>query len=928
MAGIGHRVLVIAGSAAILGVVTTAGRGAAQTVEGTGESGPAAVLGEERAGAPVYTHAAPRARAVRATESIEVDGRLEEAGWAAAPVIDTFTQLDPEEGAPGTERTEVRIAYDDGAIYVGAMLYDSGPVSTRLVRRDGDFSNSDAFAVILDSFHDHQTAYSFRVNPSGVQQDAVISGGGGRGDQSWDPVWEVATRVTEEGWVVELRIPFSQLRFSRASRQSWGIQLERTIHRKQEETIFAFTPKLERGGVPAYGHLEGLEEIRPARRLELLPFVSARAEYREIAPAAEVAFDNPFRSGSDYFGDAGLDLKYGITSNLTLDATVNPDFGQVEVDPAVINLTAFETRFEERRPFFVEGADIFRFAEGGPAGSTGRPPQLLYSRRIGRAPQVGVPGSAVFSDAPSTTTILGAAKLTGRTPNGWSVGVLEAITGRETATYVDALGGRDEAPVEPRTNYFVGRLRRDLRGGQTRLGFIATSVHRQLDDPPLESRLRGSAYSAGFDFVHEWSNRAWRLNGAFAPSYVTGSAAAMLLTQRASARYYQRPDADHLELDPAATSLGGYYAMIDLLKQAGAFQAKVALAGASPGYEANDLGFQTAADRIILDTNFSYMQPRPGRFLRRWDVRGSPDGIWNYGGDMVFAEVNTSGSFTLLNYWGGGARLAYNPSVHNDRLTRGGPLSRDPAGHSANFNISSDSRKAYVGRVSFDWASDEGGSWSRGANLNLSYRLGSNWDFRVGPSWNRSYTAAQYVATVADPVAAHTFGRRYVFAGIDQTTLALESRVNVTFTPSLSFQLYAQPFFSAGDYDGLKELRRPGEFAFLRYGSDVGTIERDDDHFFSIDPDGAGPSPRFRIRDADFNYRSVRGNAVLRWEWRPGSTLFLVWQQGREDRLTAARWTPGGEPVGRFDLNRDVRELMELRADHILQIKFNYWLNP
>lgn len=874
-----------------------------------------------------YSHAAPLAGAVRTTSPIRIDGRLDEEAWSRAVPASGFTQLDPLEGNPATELTEVRVAFDDAAIYIGATLHDSAPVTTRLTRRDGDLTDSDYFEVTLDSYHDHQTAYRFTVNPSGVKQDAAISGGQGSGDDSWDPVWNVATEVGDDGWTAEIRIPFSQLRFSPLESQTWGVQFERRIQRKQEQAIFAFTPKLERGGVPRFAHLQGINGIEPGRRLELLPYVAARAEYRDLGPDGVAGLDNPFRSGSDYFAGMGLDLKYGISSNITLNATVNPDFGQVEVDPAVINLSAFETRYEEKRPFFIEGADIFRFAEGGPQGSTGRGPQLLYSRRIGRAPQVRPPSDAVYTDAPTTTTILGAAKITGRTPSGWSIGVLEAATGRETAPFVDADGVRGEAALEPLTNYLVARVRRDLRAGQTRVGAIATSVNRQLEDPVLEARLRSAAYSGGVDFVHEWGDRMWRLNGAFTPSYVTGSPEAILLTQRSSARYYQRPDADHLDLDLTATSLAGYYAMIDMNKQSGAVIAKLAIAGASPGYEANDLGFQTAADRIIVDTNLQYTQPRPGDILRRWDLRGSPDGVWNYGGDIVFGEINTSGTFQLLNYWGGGGRLAYNPTVYNDRLTRGGPLSKEPAGWYGNLFFNTDSRNPFIARATWEWAVNNAGGWSHTGDLRLTYRLGSNWDFGLTPSLQRSYTVAQYVTSIADPTNERTFGRRYVFGGIDQTTLAIESRVNVTFSPTLSFQLYAQPFFSSGDYDQLKELAQPGEFQFLGYGTEIGTMTEEAGGF-RIDPDGAGAAPSFRIADPDFNYRSIRGNAVLRWEWRAGSTLYLVWQQGREDRLLASRVAGIDGRVGRFDLNRDIRDLMDLSGENILQIKVNYWLNP
>ncbi len=379
-------------------------------------------------------------------------------------------------------RSDVRILYDDEALYIGATLDDADGASSRLARRDALVSDADYFIVSLDSYHDHGTAYSFSVNPSGQKRGAIIRNAGFSGYTSWDPIWSATTALTDVGWSVEMRIPFSQLRFSRADVQEWGIQLERIIRRRQENLVFAFTPKLEQGGVPRYGHLEGIPGIDSGRRLELLPYLAGQAEFIREEPGADANLGNPYRTGSDYFGNAGVDLVYGLTSNLTLNGTVNPDFGQVEVDPAVINLTDFETRFQERRPFFVEGADIFSFGRGGPGGHVGGTPDLLYSRRIRGSPHGDLPSAAVFSDAPVATTILGAAKLTGRTRNGWSVGVLEAVTERETGVRTESSGARGVSVVEPATNFSVGRLRKDTRGGRTSFGGIASAVNRRLGE--------------------------------------------------------------------------------------------------------------------------------------------------------------------------------------------------------------------------------------------------------------------------------------------------------------------------------------------------------------------------------------------------------------------------------------------------------------
>ena len=877
-----------------------------------------------------YRHdLAPRAIAVRATGPIDIDGRIDEATWAAAVPVTDFIQELPLEGEPATQATSVRIAFDDDAIYLAADFRDTAPVSGRLMRRDTRRGDFDVFQLSLDSFHDHETTYNFFINPSGSFFDAVSSGAdGGIGDTSWNPVWTRATQVTDQGWSLEMRVPYSQLRFSPDEQQVWGVRFSRTTYRTQERVVFPFVPTLERGGPSRYGHLEGIEGIERGRGLELLPYAAARGEYVHLSDPAGVTFANPYRDGSDHFTDVGLDLKYRLTSNVTLDATVNPDFGQVELDPSVINLTAFETRFEEQRPFFIEGADIFSFGEGGPAGVTGRPPQLLYSRRIGRTPQGSVPSDAVFSDVDAAATILGAAKVTGRTAGGWSLGFLEAVTGKETAQYVDGGQVPGEAVIEPRTNYLAGRIRRQIRGGETRFGLLGTAVNRGLSGSGMEDRIHASAYSGGVDFAHEWSNRTYRLSSALTASYVEGSTGVLARTQASSTRYYQRPDADHLELDPNATSMGGYYAMVDLTKQAGAFGGKAAVALASPGYEVNDLGFQSASDRVILDTDFSYTQPVPGSLFRNWSVRGSPDATWNYAGDRVYGGLSANFDWRLLNYWSGGFAFAYTPPSDDDRLTRGGPMARTPTGYTSSLSLSSDTRRGTVGRFGYSWGTDDAGGWSHNLNLNLTINAGEAVLIQLGPFFSRRSQTAQYVGARADALATETFGSRYIFGDLDQTTVSLATRVNVTISPNLSLQAYVEPFISAGDYSGLKQLAAPRTFDFLRYGQDIGTLAQQTNGNYLVDPDDAGPAAQFTVPNRDFSYRSLLGNAVLRWEWREGSTLFLVWQQRRISALS--NLGPNGtDPwVGDFDLGRDVGDMFGTPADNIFVFKVNYWLNP
>ena len=876
-----------------------------------------------------YEHRlALRARAIRANEPISIDGILREPIWSEAFPISRFRQTVPLEGEFSSERTEIFLAYDDAAIYIGASLEDRSPVTTRLARRDSELGDSDVLRVLLDSYHDHETAYRFWTNPSGTKGDAIVTGNSADdGDASWDPVWDLATQVTPSGWTAEMRIPFSQLRFGQDEHQEWGIQVERRINRNQEHATFPFTPSLERAGVSRFAHLDGIQGIRPGRRLELLPYVVARSEHLQPAPS-EVDFPNPFRSGADRDGSVGLDLKYRLASNVTLDATVNPDFGQVELDPSIINLTAFEIRYAEQRPFFIEGADIFTLGEGGPSGTVGNGPELVYSRRIGRQPTGSAPDEAAYSSIPTATTIVGAAKVTGRIGDGWSLGIQEAITARETASYVDSNQLRHELTAEPAANYFTSRVRRQIRGGRTRFGAIASAVNRAVSATTLAGRLHSSAYSGGVDFAHETNERTWVFSGLFSASRVNGLPAAIVRTQRASTRFFQRPDATHVAVDPTATSLSGFYGMGHIGKQAGNFTMKTAIAAVSPGYEVNDIGFHTYADRVLLDTQFRYTQPTPGRILRSWNVNlGGPDVSWNFAGDRTFTNVNGSLSLEFLNYWRTLLYARYSPWTDDDRLTRGGPIARAPIGRLIYASLSSDQRRSTVVSTNYTRGSDVAGGWNHRVRVNVDARVREALQVSIAPSYAWSYSPAQYVTRITDPLADATYGARYIFGGLDRTTLSLQSRVNLTFSPTLSLEVYVEPFISVGDYAALKEFRAPGTFDFLTYGEDIGTITREDGQYV-VDPDGGGPAATFQVSDPNFSYRSLLGNTVLRWEWMPGSTVFFVWQQSRINSVLGQDPSETHPTVGTFELGRDMRDIFAVAPDNVFMIKVNYWLNP
>jgi hypothetical protein len=866
----------------------------------------------------------PTATAVRTDAAITIDGTPDEAAWFTAPAVTDFWQVSPDEGAPVSEHTEVRFLYDDEAIYVGGWFWDSdGRIVRRLSRRDTGINDVDLFAFHFDAFHSHRSSYRFVVSSAGAIRDLAAGAGQGltSGDQSFNPVWDYNVTTTEQGWFVEARIPFSQLRFSQADEQVWGLQLERKIRPQIEETVFAYTQSTDPPGQHNFGHLVGIRGIKPGAKLELLPYVSGSAEYLDIPQSSDVTFANPFRSGSDYFVNVGGDLKYKLTSNLTLDGTINPDFGQVELDPAVINLTAFETRFAERRPFFVEGAEIFEFGESGN--------QLFYSRRVGRAPRGNAPSAAVYDESPPTTTILGAAKVSGKTADGWGLALVNAVTQREFTTWRDTLDAEHETEIEPLTNYFTGRIRRDMRGGLSHVGALATAVHRSLAGSPLESSTHATAYTAGVDFSHDFANRAWHVAGSFSPSRVTGTTSALIGTQRLSSRYFQRPDADYLEVDSSATSLTGYTAEASLAKQRGLWRFSTALSAISPGYEINDLGFGTNADRVQLRGSFGYDQTRPGSVFRSWNASVAPDFAWNYGGDRIGVSTRLSGRVQLMNFHSYSANLNLWPERLNQRLTRGGPMARDPQGYSASvgWNTPGQNRRSY--NLGLDWGGDDSGAWQWSASAGVNFRIGDKLDVRTGTSFERGLGTAQYITSVADPTATSTYGRRYVFGEILQNTVSMDARINITLSPRVTIEIYAQPLVSSGDYRALKELAAPRTFDFNTFGVDAGTIsETNGGRGFRVDPDGAGPANGFNLTNRDFNVRELRSNAVFRWEWRPGSTLFLVWQQTRSGEFVGSDPDSPLDRVGNFEFGRDAGDLFNLHPDNVLMIKASYWLNP
>ncbi len=896
-------------------------------------------------GQTVHPVPSPEVRAVPlGNQLIKLDGKLDEEIWHTAPVASDLRQSRPHEGQPATQRTEVRFAFDDAYLYVGARMYDdSGArgVRTRLVRRDDTF-NSDYLEVIFDTYHDHIGRLYFMTNPSGVKYDA--NGLGGGEDPSWDPIWDVKTSIDSLGWTAEMRIPFSQLRYPNTrDEQTWGLQIWRQENRLNELSQWAFWTLQESGGPMRFGHLRGIVVNHAPGRAEVLPYVVGRSNNTPVDNPLD-----PYEAAHKVDDRIGGDARVLLTSNLTLNATVNPDFGQVEVDPAVVNLTAFETFFDEKRPFFVEGAGYFNF--GGLNCyfcSNVSSLSTFYSRRIGRAPSMtgNAYDQGTFADVPDNTSILGAAKLTGRTQSGWSIGVLDAVTGRAQARTlrVDTLRDsstqaiiaqdtvRGRATVEPPANYFVGRIARDFRGGATQWRMIATSVVRGLGaDTFLQTHMNTHSEALGVGTDMYWGRRDYHLMWQLVGTQVSGDTADNRRLQQSSARYDQRPDRSRLSnglltnaYDSTLTALRGLGMYSRFARETGKWLWEVSTNMRTPGFENNDIAALQRADYWFMSGNVLRQWTTPSRWYRFLTVIGGGQQSYNFSGDLVDRQEQLFASMTLLNYWNLNGFIIHRPRRYDDQLERGGPVIQRQRLDIISGGITSDSRKRIILNLSGEYYCNEEGYCSHDESASIEMHPRPNVAITIGPSFSRSFNGIQYVQTVADPTASNFFGNRYVFADIDQRTLSMSTRLNVTFSPTLTFDLYVQPLVASGQYSRFNQFASPRSTRQLRYGVDIGTISRsavpngsagDSTITYTVDPDGLGPAPSFTIDNPDFTFRSLRGNAVLRWEFRPGSTLFVVWTRSSSSTLSR----------GELDLGSDASAVFRGPSQNIFLVKMTY----
>lgn len=828
-------------------------------------------------------------------ESPRIDGLLDDAAWEQLEWGNTFTQYQPLNGGEAALQTAFKILYDDNFLYIAIRAFDDSPeeIVTRMSRRDG--FQGDWVEIAFDSYHDFNTAYSFTATVAGVKNDELYTNDGSGHDRTWDPIWFLKTSIDDQGWIAEIKIPFTQLRFSAVSDQVWGLQIKRYIHRKDERSLWQHIPNEQAGYVSRFGELHGLKNIKPKKQFDLTPYMLGSYE------SFEADAGNPFTDGKEFNSRIGLDAKIGLTNNLTLDLTINPDFGQVEADPSQINLSAYETYLQEKRMFFIEGRNIYSFPLR--LGGGGARNNLFYSRRIGKRPS-NYPDGYNYIDAPESTSILGAAKITGKTKNGLSIGILESVTRAETAQLSDNNGNISKSTVEPLTNYFVTRIEKDYNKGDTKLGAIFTATNRKIEDAHLEV-LPTAAYTGGINFDHSWNDKKYNFSFKLMGSQVFGDAAAIDRLQTSSSRYYQRPDADHLTYDPTMTSLNGHAGNVWVGQLSNSGWSAIAwLSWQSPGFEINDLGYLRSADDITQMLWAEYKFPKPFSIFRRLSVEGSQANSFDYSGKYLATsgDMSLRGQFT--NFWSFMFRVSANSNTLEKTKLRGGPLFLSPYGFSSMFYISTDRRKnvSVSTSASVSWGA-EGSRLRNNYSLGITYRPMDHIRLSLNPSLRFNNNQLQYVSDL------NINGQdRYFLAEIDQKTFVAQFKLDYSFTPDFSIQMYAQPFISTGEYSNFKIVTNPKA---KLYTDRFDLLQLDTDYAFDLEGDHTIDG---ELHDPDFKFLQFQSNIVARWEYKPGSIIYVVWSQSKTDYPD--NYT--------FDFNTDMEDMFTVFPHNVFLVKLSY----
>ena len=842
-------------------------------------------------------------KAFRVEEAPVINGVFDDPAWQQGDWEGEFIQNEPYADRPPTQPTEFKVAFDDVHLYVAVRALDSAPdsITNRMSRRDN--GDGDMVFVVFDSYHDLRTGFVFGVSSAGVRFDMIMFNNGQSEDETWDPIWLAKAEMHDWGWGAEMKIPFTQLRFNKNSENVWGFEVARQIFRENELSLWHPVPRNAPGFIHAIGELDGLQEVEPRKQFDLTPYGVASLKTYEAVEG------NPYADGSDPKFNVGLDGKIGVTNNLTLDFTINPDFGQVEADPSEVNLSAFETYFEEKRPFFIEGSNITSFNVGLGDGDVGND-NLFYSRRIGRRPQ-GYPSfeDGEYADIPAFTRILGAAKLTGKTEKGWSVGILEALTADTKAT-IDQGGTERKETIEPLTNYSLARVQKDFNKGNSIIGGAVTSAIRRLDGTDMDY-LHKNATTAGVDFTQYFKERDYTLNASVYMSHVQGSEEAISITQQSSARYFQRPDADYVELDETRTSLSGMGAKLEAGKIGGNWNYLFMSIIKSPGLELNDMGYMMLSDNIlnVLWTGYNFTEPFS--IFRSVNLNNNVNMSNDFGGQITGIGYEYNARANFKNFWNAGLGGGFGFHQVSNRTLRGGPSLRLPNEGRFRYNLMSDDRKAFsAGFIGHhNWGAEQ--YYRRNSyTLFMTVRPMNTLSITLLPSYSRNLHELQYVSQSemnADP--------RYIFGSIDQKVLSMSIRINFNITPDLTIQYWGQPFTASGDYTDFKMITDPKaeEFTDRYHIYTPGQISLED-NIYLIDED-QDTNVDYDFENPEFTVNEWLSNLVVRWEFLPGSTAYLVWSQTRN----------AYNQDGSFDIGDNLNDLFTAdKPSNVFLLKFSY----
>ncbi|MFD1094277.1 DUF5916 domain-containing protein [Salegentibacter chungangensis] len=795
-------------------------------------------------------------------EAIEIDGLIEEAAWEAVEWSGNYKEFEPDNNTAPAEETKMKIVYDDKNLYVAFRCYaDPESIVQRMGRRD-DFPG-DWVELNIDSYNDDRTAFSFTISASGVKGDEFISNNGNF-DPSWNPIWYMSTNLDDEGWTAEVKIPLSQLRFGNEQEQVWGIQSTRLVFEKGERSTWQPVPANPAGWVSSFGELRGLKNLKPQKQLEIQPYSVGRFNSYEAEKG------NPFKTGEDGELTAGLDAKIGVTNDLTVDLTINPDFGQVEADPGAVSLDGFEIFFEERRPFFVENKSVFDYSFADTQDN------LFFSRRIGRTPQGSAYGpNTAYVDQPNNTTILGAAKFSGKTEDGWTIGVLESLTANEFADVIGEDGEEREELVEPLTNYFVGRLQKDFNDRNSYIGGMFTATHRNLENNlPM---LHNEAYSGGLDFKHNWKERTYYLEGSAVISKVKGSEEAIADTQNSIVHLFQRTDADHVEVDPERTSLTGTGGRLEFGKGGGDnWRYKLGGKWLSPELELNDIGFLRQADEIKQYAGIIRLFNKPTDLYRRAHIVLEQSTSFDFEGNHNRTHYELQAFMNYKNNWWTEIGGAHKPRIFINSFLRGGPRWRYNEEDYFYAFVGSDQTKKLFGKVGYIHSDATQDNFRfREYRAGLNYQPLNSMSLSLDLSFAKNPNKTQYVAE-----RSFEDNARYILGEIDQETLSATFRLNYNINPNLTIQYYGQPYIFKADYSNLNYVLDPvakdlnDRVAWfdeeqVSFENDTYLVDENRDNITD-----------YMIKNPDFAFVQFRSNLVARWEYIPGSEIYLVWSQG------------------------------------------------